>query len=86
MWGKSVPVRWSANLAEIVQEPRSTIHKRPQKIRLPRTIRTEHEREGCQVNFGDTLTKAGALQAAKYSWSRSALGTLAAFDRGIAET
>ena len=34
----------------------------------------------------DALIKAGALQAAKYSWSRSALGTLAAFDRGIAET
>ncbi len=31
-----------------------------------------------------TLVRAGAMQAAKYSWSRSALGTLAAFDRGIA--
>ena len=31
-----------------------------------------------------SLTRAGAIQSAKYSWSRSALGTLAAIDRGIA--
>lgn len=31
-----------------------------------------------------TLLRAGAVQAAKYSWSRSALGTLSAIDRGIA--
>lgn len=30
------------------------------------------------------LTRAGAMQAAKYSWSRSAQGTLAAIDLGIA--
>jgi hypothetical protein len=30
------------------------------------------------------LTTAGAVQAAKYSWSRSAAGTLAAIDAGIA--
>ena len=29
------------------------------------------------------LLRAGAMQAAKYSWARSAQGTLAAFDRGI---
>ncbi len=29
------------------------------------------------------LARAGALQAAKYSWARSARGTLAAIDRGI---
>jgi glycosyltransferase involved in cell wall biosynthesis len=31
----------------------------------------------------DHLVHAGALQAAQYSWSRSALATLTAFDRGI---
>jgi glycosyltransferase involved in cell wall biosynthesis len=30
------------------------------------------------------LVQAGALQAARYSWAQSALGTLAAIDRGIA--
>ncbi len=32
----------------------------------------------------DRLLRAGAQQAAKYSWSRSAVGTLDAIDRGIA--
>ncbi len=31
----------------------------------------------------DALVRAGAMQSAKYSWSRSAQGTLAAIDRGI---
>lgn len=37
-----------------------------------------------QPALRDTLTRAGALQAAKYSWSASARGTLDAIDAGIA--
>ena len=32
----------------------------------------------------DRLVRAGAQQAGKYSWARSAVGTLAAIDRGVA--
>jgi glycosyltransferase involved in cell wall biosynthesis len=32
----------------------------------------------------DTLRAAGVVQAAKFSWARSAVGTLESFDRGIA--
>ncbi len=37
-----------------------------------------------EAGLRDRLVRAGALQAAKYSWARSATGTLDAIDRGVA--
>ena len=50
----------------------------------PRALATQITRLLNDVELHGVLARAGAMQAAQYSWARSAQGTLAAIDRGIA--
>jgi glycosyltransferase involved in cell wall biosynthesis len=50
----------------------------------PRALAAQITRLRGDHALRETLRRAGALKAATYSWARSAIGTLAAFDLGIA--
>ena len=52
----------------------------------PRALAAQVTRLLDDPGLHEVLVRAGARQAAKYSWARAAIGTLAAIQRGIAAT